>query len=169
MLAMALGALVAAVGWPLGEARAQSGAACEELRITAAGEGRIVSYHEVGPDGPGPGDVRPGLRNLVDDDGNTIGQLRWYETLIGPDGDPDGGSVSVVRYYVMLPEGMILAENLNLAQKPRADLAAPPIEAAHVIILGGTGVYAGARGTMKQTVGVDGDPLKVVYDVEFVC
>lgn len=152
-----------------GGAFAQSGGVCEAFTITTPAEGRIVSYHEVGQDGPGPGDVRPGVRSLVDADGSAIGQLRWYETLIGPEGDPAAGSVSVVRYYLMLPDGTLLAEHLNLADKARSDLARPPIEAGELIILGGTGAYAGARGTMSQKVGADGDPLQVVYTVNLIC
>lgn len=143
--------------------------ACDPFSFIATAEGRIVSYHQLGRDGPGPGDIRPGVRVLTDADGTHIGQLRWYETLIGPEGEVGAERVSVVRYYVLLSEGTILGEYLNLSERDRPDVTRPPIGTDEVIILGGTGAYAGARGTMRQTVDTDGDPLRVAYDVNFVC
>ncbi|MEO1090211.1 MAG: hypothetical protein AAFX81_06240 [Pseudomonadota bacterium] len=163
--------LIAVVGLLLlpSGASAQSGQACEGFQITAIGEGRVVSYHQAGPEGEGPGDFRPGVRNLVDAEGNGVGTLRWYEISISPVGDPQGNVASALRYYWVLHDGMLLGETLNFAPADRSDTSNVPIENDTLVILGGTGAYSGARGTIEQQVGVDGDPLKVTYDVEFVC
>lgn len=152
-----------------GAAYSDSETKCEDFEVTAPGAGRIVSYHSLGDSGSQAGDIRPGLRNLVNQNDEVIGQLRWYETMIGPTGDEHADTVSVVRYYMLLPDGTILAETLNVANKDRLDTSRPPLEFDQLIILGGTGAYAGVRGTMSQKIGSEADPLQVTYSISFVC
>jgi hypothetical protein len=138
--------------------------ACASFTVSA-GDERSVEYLDEGDEGPSPGDLRIGRRALVDESGNTLGYHRWV--LINLDAPPGAGERS--EYYgnhvLNLDEGQIYYQVL-------AQVVGPPEKTEQAstgdytgVVVGGTGAYSFARGTVERSF----DGVKGTFTVEITC
>jgi hypothetical protein len=146
-------------------AHAQMTDACASFTVSA-GDERSVEYLDQGDEGPSPGDLRIGRRALVDESGNTVGYHRWV--LINLDAPPGSGERS--EYYGnhvlnLDDEGQIYYQVL-------AEVVGPPENTEQAstgdytgVVVGGTGAYSFARGTVARSF----DGVKGTFAVEIRC
>ncbi len=145
-------------------AHSQTTDACASFTVSA-GDERSVEYLDEGAEGPSPGDLRIGRRALVDEAGDTVGYHRWV--LINLDAPPGSGESS--EYYgnhvLNLDEGQIYYQVL-------AEVVGPPENTEQAstgdytgVVVGGTGAYSFARGTVERSF----DGVKGTFAVEISC
>ena len=160
----ALAVSTAVLGLNTVAAHSQTTDACASFTVSAADE-RSVEYLDEGNEGPGPGDLRVGRRALVDETGNTVGYHRWV--LINLDAPP--GSSERSEYYgthvLNLDDGQIYYQVL-------AEVVGPPRNTEQAstgdytgVVIGGTGAYSFARGTVERSF----DGVKGTFAVEIRC
>ena len=128
-------------------------------------EDRIVDSFDAGNNGPSVGDTGTGERALLSADGNVVGRSRW---IISSLGSGKGGVPShyEVRAYHMYDNGMI--SYVSLVGNPQATLLedgkAVPSDATGIIV-GGTGAFQNARGTVTVLRTDDSHILEFKYDI----
>ena len=141
--------------------------ACAPFTVGTNDE-RIVVAHDSEPEGPSLGDVRLGERVLVDADGTSVGTSRWTITLLDPDhgGDP---SHLLVKSYAIFDSGVLISEHI-LTQTVDGILTTDLTIAreSEGAVLGGTGVFANARGTMTLLL-QGGGPIDLDYLYDISC
>ncbi len=140
---------------------------CDPFQIVSL-DGRVVTTHDQGDDGPSIGDLRVGERIIGDEDGNPIGEVRWKISVLDPDHDGKP-SHNLLRMFFLFENGSILADGIH---RPKNDLhdsekvSAPRTE---LVILGGTGDFRHARGVIDLLPATDGNPEHVHYQVDVSC
>ncbi|MEM9224086.1 MAG: hypothetical protein AAGB11_17020 [Pseudomonadota bacterium] len=157
--------LVFAVAPP--KAQAQQTFDCAPDALVSLGKSRVVKYYDADPKGVSIGDVRVGKRDLENEDGNSVGELRWRVTPLNAGDDPD--HVALIRRFFMLPEGMIIAEGIYSPQATINDTSKISITDGVSAVLGGTGKYRSASGVMTVTPRADGEPQKNRYVFDVNC
>lgn len=132
-------------------ASSQAAADCEPFSVHA-GDERTVQYLDHGESGPGFGDIRVGRRSLVDDEGNGIGYHRWLlfqlDTLT-PDGEEL--SESFGDHVLSMDEGDIYFRILGESVAPSHETHRPTVTDFTGVVIGGTGAYKFARGTVDRS------------------
>ena len=156
---------MAAVAGLLGVVSASPVIACEPFVAHGVGESRSVAYVNVGEETLSQGDMRLGGRTLTDDQGTPLGAYSWVSTLQEPP-DENGVGIVAIDLYLELEGGQVMTHALTRSAGRFDDLAAvvvqPPVEFA---IVGGTGDYAGARGSSRLILsGAD-----TVFVVDLFC
>ena len=143
----------------------QTSAACTPPTIMSDGSQRTVEYLDFGDDGPGAGDVRIGRRALVDEAGNSVGYHRWVlMTLDAPAGSDDRAE-SYGIHVLNLDDGQIYYQFLSEAVRPPQNTGETSVGAYTGIVVGGTGAYSFARGTVDLSV----DGLKSTHAFNIRC
>ena len=129
---------------------------CAPFTAYSAGESRRSHFHDADNDGSlGVGDKRFGVHDVTDAGGNELGQR--YAVLTVKEVDESGqASARSVDMIFALKDGAILttaerdARHLPLSGTPdnTAVSIAPPASPRGYTVVGGTGAYAGATGTL---------------------
>lgn len=125
---------------PFGAA-AQS--ACVTFEVYAHPDDREATYVDNGDDGLSTGDQRIGSRGLVDENGETVGRMRWVTTVLVPGDEPAESSQRVAEFA----SGRIFATAANSPTRPFEDASTMAITAESAIV-GGTGVFSHAHGVI---------------------
>lgn len=142
-------------------------AACEPFVVTSPVSGREAGVADGGEPGPGPGDRPFGRRGLVDANGNAIGTLNWNSHVLAVNGDGVPTEVEVTQLWDF-DDGAIFVHGMSVYQSRLKDFEdAPAFDSSDPeitwTILGGTGAYAGASGTISAKA--DGQDLAFRVDV----
>jgi len=143
-------------------------AACEAFSVNVPPDRRQLEYVDIDMDGKiSPGDKQVGVNPLYDEDDNEFGRLFFVTKFLEVD---DAGGVTKMgdNHIYALPEGGIFAYgeigggHIFIA-KPET-LRQQDFEAS-VKIIGGTGSYTGAEGTVDFAI-IDGNAS---FDVKVRC
>ncbi len=126
--------------------------------FTLVGGEKGVNVVDNPPAGKSPGDVRAGWRRLADEDGAARGTVHYVAVLTEP--GAAGGDVLAGDYYVRLEAGTIAAQTLY--QLPDSTDTSQKAQNAILIVTGGTGIFAGAGGTIEI---VAGEAPRYVFDL----
>lgn len=140
---------------------------CEPFEIVSL-DGRIVTTHDEGDEGPSISDIRVGERNIGDKDGNPIGEVRWKISLLDPDHD-GSPSHNLLRMFFLFENGSILADGIHSPKNTLHDSEKVSAPRTELVILGGTGEFRHARGVIDLVPAADGDPEHVHYQVDISC
>jgi hypothetical protein len=160
----ALAMSIAVLGLNPVAAHSQTTDACASFTVSA-GDERSVEYLDQGAEGPSPGDLRVGRRTLVDEAGNPVGYHRWVHIIL--DAPPGAGerSENYGNHVLNLDEGQIYYQVL-------AEVVGPPENTEQAsagdytgVVVGGTGAYSFARGTVERSF----DGVKGTFAVEIRC
>ncbi|MEM1129460.1 MAG: hypothetical protein AAGH83_02960 [Pseudomonadota bacterium] len=129
---------------------------------------RIVETLDAEPEGPSLGDVRLGERPLVDADGTPVGTNRWMVTVLDPD---HGGEPShlLVKNYAIFDTGVLISEIIVTQTVDDIHATDRTIAAeSDGVVLGGTGVFASAHGTVRLLRQSDG-PIDLDLQFDISC
>jgi hypothetical protein len=150
--------LAAAVALPNGSALAQGGGtACAAFTLT--GGEKVISVIDQPPEGPSPGDMRVGSRQLVDDKGSRIGEVHFRSTMTALAAG-GRGDILASEYFISFPAGWIASQSLY--ELPDATDTSQRAGSATLVVSGGTGAFANAKGTVMIEAG---DPPTYVFDL----
>jgi hypothetical protein len=145
-------------------AHSQTTDACASFTVSA-GDERSVEYLDQGAEGPSPGDLRIGRRALVDEAGNPVGHHRWVLMNL----DPSSGSGESSEYYgshvLNLNDGQIYYQVLAEVVGPSQNTEQASTGDYTGVVVGGTGAYSFARGTVERSF----DGVKGTFAVEISC
>ncbi|MEM7443605.1 MAG: hypothetical protein AAF414_09785 [Pseudomonadota bacterium] len=95
------------------------------------------------PEGDSPGDIRVGLRELADQDGNPAGALYFVSTLAQL--SDEGEHLFVADFQVDLPDGLLVGSTNFQRVNDTTQESAPLV----IVITGGSGAYRGASGVLE--------------------
>ncbi|WP_421725997.1 hypothetical protein [Bauldia sp.] len=144
-------------------------ASCEEITVFGPEGGRHVEFFDFdGSGGLSAGDKRIGRRVLEDSSGAAIGaKLHIAEVLETND---QGQAVKgFTHFFFVLPEGEIFSTMaVDQARADAADTSRPALDLdlrRITNIIGGTGIYEGATGTVEYVY----DDGTGIYDVKARC
>ncbi len=147
-------------------ARAQAPQSCEPFTVVGHAK-RTMTFIDLGEPGTGPGDERIGKRVIYDASDTEIGVLTWVvKTITNPTEDEAG--VGHFSGHFEFPDGSIsylgiLRTNYH-AHETRAASFDKSQENA---ILGGTGIFTGAEGTIESAP--EADRKRMVYTIDIRC
>jgi hypothetical protein len=145
-------------------AHSQTTDACASFTVSA-GDERSVEYLDQGAEGPSPGDLRIGRRALVDEAGNPVGHHRWVLMNL----DASSGSGESSEYYgshvLNLNDGQIYYQVLAEVVGPSQNTEQASTGDYTGVVVGGTGAYSFARGTVERSF----DGVKGTFAVEISC
>ncbi|WP_421725193.1 hypothetical protein [Bauldia sp.] len=132
------------------------GRACDELTLVSMNDHREVHFVDFDNDGPSIGDRRIGHRRLVDKDGNVIADRVWTVTVQEVD-DAGEPTVTASEAVTLFEDGNIFTRVDNRDPVNVDDLTTMHSNAQRPpqAIIGGTGAYAGATGTLEVIRGKD--------------
>ena len=142
------------------------GQACERLELLSTNEDREVHFVDFDGDGPSIGDRRIGHRRLVDQDGTVVADRMWTVTVheVNDAGEP---TVTVSESVTAFPDGAVFSmidnrdpANVDDPTTRHSNAQRPPQE-----IIGGTGAYAGATGTVEVIRG-DDNLMTFIFDLD---
>jgi len=153
----AIGAALTA-GTALGQ-----GHACSPITLMSPDEHREVHFVDFDGDGVSVGDRRIGHRRLFDEDGSFVADRMWTVTVheVSDAGEP---TMTVSETVTSFEDGIIFATIDNREPVDVHDSSRIHSNAQQGLqtIVGGTGAYAGAGGTIEIVVG-DDNHLTYVY------
>lgn len=148
-----------------GSALAQ-GQACERLELLSTNADREVHFVDFDGDGPSVGDRRIGHRHLVGQDGTVVADRMWTVTVHEVD-DAGEPTVTTSESVTAFPDGTVFSmidnrDPTNVADETRrhSNAQRPP-----QAIIGGTGAYAGATGTVEVIRG-DDNLMTFIFDLD---
>lgn len=145
--------------------RSQTSGDCKPPTIMSDGSQRAVQYLDFGEEGPGAGDVRIGRRAVIDEAGNSLGYHRWVLVQLDPAPGSGERSESYGIHVLNLEDGQIYYQFLSEAIRPPHDTGQTSVGAYTGIVVGGTGAYSFARGTVELSV----DGLKSTHAFNIRC
>lgn len=158
-------AITLAIALTAGSALAQ-GQACERLELLSTDDDREVHFVDFDGDGPSIGDRRIGHRRLVDQDGTVVADRMWTVTVhdVNDAGEP---TVTTSESVTAFPDGAVFSmidnrdpTNVDDPTTRHSNAQRPPRE-----IIGGTGAYAGATGTVEVIRG-DDNLMTFIFDLD---
>jgi len=143
-------------------------AACEAFSVDVPAERRQVEYVDMDMNGKiSPGDKQVGVDLLYGKDGREFGRLFFVSTFL--DVDANGGVEKMTDNHIYsLPDGGIFAYGEIGGGHPMVGKPATPKAQdfkASVKIIGGTGGYTGALGTVDYAI-IGGN---ATFDVNVRC
>lgn len=140
-----------------GAGAAPEGPACGSYALS--GGEKVINVVDNPPEGPSPGDVRAGSRQLVDDTGAEVGAVYFVATQTATP-TAGRGSVLASQYFVWFENGTISSSSVYQL----ADAADTSQRAGNAILVvsGGTGAFENAEG---QIVIEAGDPPTYVFNL----
>jgi len=130
---------------------------CGSFSLT--GGEKVIGVVDNPPEGPSPGDIRAGNRQLLDEDGNRVADVHFTATLTALR-TADTGSVFASVYFVRFGDGWISLDSVY----ELSDATDTSQRAADAILLvsGGTDAYDNATGKVRI---IGGDPPIYVFDL----
>lgn len=142
-------------------AHSQTATGCAPFTITSSQ--RTAHFLDLGDEGPGSGDVRIGHRALVDEAGNRVGDHRLIDIYLDtPPGSGEVGEAYMI-HVVKLADGEIYYHSLSETVAPPHDTAQRSVGDFTGVVVGGTGAYRFARGTVDQKF--DGPRSTYTFDI----
>jgi len=141
-------------------------AACGPLTMTSVPGTREVHFRDQDDSGGiTPGDTRTGEMALVNADGSTAGKIHWLATVQATDADGKPTAYDEVQVFTF-DDGAVFTVNQHApaASFEETTTTIVPTGAKRRIV-GGTGAYAKARGTMDITV----DGVDFTYRFDMAC
>ncbi|MEM1352734.1 MAG: hypothetical protein AAGF27_10330 [Pseudomonadota bacterium] len=129
---------------------------CEKSILTSDGSKRVVNYYEAG--NGGPGDKRVGIREVLRD-GEPVGKLHWVVEVLDAGENPR----SLLTRIWTLDDGDLHTRQINYQSRPAHDTSLPSVPSGPVVVVGGTGEYAHATGTVLITY--DGKVSTYEFDI----
>jgi hypothetical protein len=161
-----LAALAATLILPGDGALAAGERACKPFTAFSPADSREVYFTDVDGDGQvSVGDKRVGRRGLKDTTGNNIGDRYWIITVDKV--DRPGTAVRRHQETVNIFEDGIIFASYDIGAPNKAtdvtDRISLPQGGNAMTIVGGTGAYAGARGTIAAKV--DGNDISFSFDL----
>jgi len=135
---------------------------CEPFTVFADHASHEITYVDLGDEGPSVGDRRIFHGELHDDAGKVVGRVDGESSVIYSDDEGNTRTIANVVYqfptgvivYMITPAGF--ARDFGDASAPLL----PSAEAARIIV-GGSGVFAGASGSVDVTRGDDKSETRV--------
>lgn len=147
--------------------------ACRQFTLISTGEDRVVAFHDTGDPGVGLGDVRVGVRSLIDEAGEPAGIYRWFITSIDPTTASGGTGAALYRGYFLLPDGMIMTEGVYEPASAVENTASVSVTSGERAVVAGTGAYRSPQGYMLEDVverhGRGGRPLEKTFTFSLGC
>ena len=122
--------------------------ACTSFVASSDERDRIVEYIDLGATGPSAGDRRVGRAAVFDSDGKEIGYKVWTITIVEVEGDKPVAIVGQQQH--ILTDGSLFSLITAGYQGDYQQEDKPTITDSEKPVIGGTGAYAGARGTATQ-------------------
>lgn len=157
---------VAAVALALstGTAFAQGERACEAMTLYSPEDHREAHFVDLGDAGLSVGDRRIGHRGVFDEAGNRVAERVWSTTVIELN-DEGEAALTVVEHMTVFDDGVLF---VTFGNRMASDTANPdnthlPSNTTHSI-LGGSGAFSGAQGTMDLLR--EGDDFTYVFNLE---
>lgn len=144
-------------------------ASCSSLVAFSPLEKRQASYLAASPDGPGAGDKMIGQRALEsEEDGSSLGTIFWTVDVLDVN-DSGLSTDKTLSLVAALNDGAIFAfvesaVPVDSAVHPSTTVTHPS-GGSIIEVIGGTGAYADARGTLTIKNRDDG----VVYSFDLSC
>lgn len=142
------------------------GQACDHLKLLSTNDDREVHFVDFDGDGPSVGDRRIGHRRLVGQDGTVVANRMWTVTVLEVNGAGEP-TVTTSESVTAFPDGNVFSmtdnrDPTNVADETtrHSNAQRPPQS-----IIGGTGAYAGATGTVEVIRG-DNNLMTFVFDLE---
>jgi hypothetical protein len=131
--------------------------ACGVFSLT--GGEKVINVVDNPPEGPSPGDVRAGNRQLLDEAGARVADVHFSATLTALP-TATSGSVFVSQYFVKFADGWITTSSIY----ELGDATDTSQRAGNAVLLadGGTGAFANAKGEIEIEAG---DPPTYVFDL----
>lgn len=128
---------------------------CAPFTVYSDGSERVVTYVDHAPSGKSPGDQRVGYRTIKDDADEKIGEFRWIATVVEVAGSNGGKDQTSSEGVFMLPAG-----SLYFVRPPAPTFVMPEktdtvAGRGNYIVLGGSGVFRGARGEVTRDGSID--------------
>ena len=143
---------------------AQTSEPCGPFTVTSPGQPFSVKYLDFGENGPSFGDMRIGHRDdVVNEAGDPVGHLRWI--VISLD-EPPGSDQQGERHLSLslnLRGGQIHASALLEEIRPSDDTTQPGVNDYSAAVVGGTGAYNFARGSVDASF--DGTAGTFAFDI----
>lgn len=127
--------------------------------LTLAGGEKIINVIDNPPEGPSPGDVRAGSRQLVDASGDLVGEVHFVATQTATPAN-GRGSVLASQYFVKFSNGWIASSSVY--ELPDAGDTSQRAGDAILVVSGGTGTFENAGGTIVIEAG---DPPAYVLNL----
>ena len=131
---------------------------CGSFSLT--GGEKVINVVDNPPEGPSPGDVRAGNRQLLDAAGNRVADVQFSATLTALPTAGTGG-VFASQYFVRFDEGWIasasvyeLGDATDTSQRAGGN--------AVLVVSGGTGAFVNATGKIEIETG---DPPTYVFEL----
>lgn len=132
-------------------------AECGSFSLTGGEKGIEIVDHP--PAGKSIGDARAGWRKLLDADGKQVAEVQFVATLTMP-GSGSRGDVLASQYFISFGDDWI--STASLYELPNADVPTKGAGNAVLVVTGGIGAFANARGTVTIEAG---DPPTYVFDL----
>jgi len=127
--------------------------------FTLTGGEKVIDVVDNPPEGPSPGDVRAGNRQLLDDGGKPVAVVHFSATLTALP-TADSGSTFASQYFIKFPDGWI--STASVYELNDAEDTSQRAGNAVLLISGGTGPFEDAKGTIEIEAG---DPPTYVFDL----
>lgn len=147
-------------------AGASAQADCGPMVLTSIPDTRMVAFADLdGSGGTSPGDKRSGEYALAGADGAPAGKIYWTATPTAVD---DAGKATSMESHtvIVLEDGALFGGTVAQPAAAHDDTGPTVMATGHQpVIHGGTGAYAGARGTIAITV----DGVDFTYEVDIAC
>lgn len=121
---------------------------------------KVINVVDNPPEGPSPGDVRAGNRQLLDAGGNIVANVQFSATLTALP-TARTGSVFASQYFVRFVDGWVASASVY----ELGDATDTSQRAGNAILLvsGGTGAFHNAKGKIEIEAG---DPPTYVFDLD---
>ncbi len=138
-----------------------AGMACEPFEVVSDGSKRNVEFIDVANDGPGVGDYRVGARQLLDAEGNPVGETHWILHLMNS--VTGGAPQTSIKWIFLFEDGQIHSTAIGGGTKTAGETGHPSLSGFHGPIDGGTGAFKGASGALNGVI--EGQTITFTFDL----